>query len=540
MQSQVTEAGVEFPRTHRRGVVTTRARVVKPLEAVVFDLDGVVTHTARVHRAAWKELFDEFLAARTENADEDHTPFTEEDYREQVDGKPRHEGIRAFLASRGIELPDGSRQDSSSAQTVHGLGLRKNHRFRDLVVRGGVDVDRGTLRLVRELRESGTRVGVATSSENGALILQQAGIDDLFDARVDGVVSLELRLRGKPHPDIFLECARRLGASSPARALVIEDAASGVSAAKAGGFGLVIGVDRVENWLRLRHAGADWIVRSMDGLSADLIRRYHAALPDARPNILSEWERVMEALRGQALVVFLDYDGTLTPIVDRPELAVLDPAMRSAVAELAECWPTQIVSGRGLEDIQRLVGIDGLWYAGNHGYDIAAPHGSSGNRQVAPDLEPEIHSAAHELRDATRRFPGVLIEDKRFSLSVHYRLVDEAHLPELESLVYRVAAGHPTLKKSDGKKLFELRPARDWDKGKALLWLLEATGQNNAFPIYLGDDTTDEDAFAVLVERGIGVLVTDLPRPTAARYSLQDSYEVRLFLERLARSREAK
>lgn len=520
-------------------MTSPRARA-EPFEAAVFDMDGVVTRTARLHQLAWKELFDDFLAKRTDSAEEERRPFTGEDYRIYVDGKPRYAGIRALLASRRIEIPEGTLADSPSTETVRGLGLRKNQRFRELVAERGVEVDAEAVRLVRELRTSGVRVGVATSSENGSLILERAGLTGMFDARVDGLVSRDLGLRGKPDPDIFIECARQLGVSSPARALVIEDAESGVAAGLAGGFGLVIGVDRGDNWLRLRESGADWIVRRMDELTADLVRSYWAARPDARPNVLREWERVAQMLRGRRLAIFLDYDGTLTPIVDRPDLAVLAPAMRETLGKIAARWPTQIVSGRGLSDIQALVGIGTLWYAGSHGYDIAGPPGTGRDRQIAPELEPEVHAAAEHLREATRGMAGVLVEDKSFSIAVHYRLADETRIPEIERIVDRVVASHPALKKGFGKKVFQLRPARDWDKGQALLWLLEATGQHDAFPIYIGDDTTDEDAFAVLVERGLGVLVADVPRPTAAHYSLQEPNEVRLFLERLASTKEPK
>lgn len=246
----------------------------EPLEAAVLDMDGVVTRTARLHRVAWKELFDEFLAERANGSVEERRPFSPDDYRAHVDGRPRYEGIRAFLASRGIELPEGRGDESPSMETVRGLGLRKNQRFRALVDREGVEVDRGAVAFVRALRTAGVRVGIATSSENGALILERAGLGDLFDAHVDGVVSKELGLRGKPEPDIFIECARRLGASAPSRVLVVEDAASGVAAARAGDFGLVIGVGRSRHAKRLREAGADWIVRSLGDVSLEDLRRH--------------------------------------------------------------------------------------------------------------------------------------------------------------------------------------------------------------------------------------------------------------------------
>ena len=243
--------------------------MTRKLEAAVFDLDGVVTRTARVHFATWKGLFDDYLGVRP-----GQRPFTEADYQAHVDGKPRLEGIRAFLASRGLTLPEGTPGDAPEADTVWGLGHRKNALFHEALERMGVDVDAAAVQLVRELRAAGVRVGMATSSRNGAAILRRAGLAELFDASVDGVASAELGLRGKPDPDIFLECARRLGASTPGDVLVVEDAASGVQAARAGGFGLVIGVDRGGNWQRLHRSGADWIVRDMEELSVERILRH--------------------------------------------------------------------------------------------------------------------------------------------------------------------------------------------------------------------------------------------------------------------------
>lgn len=502
----------------------------RALEAAVFDLDGVVTRTARIHFSAWKRTFDEFLQQRPPVSGEDRRPFDEEDYRAQVEGKPRSDGARAFLASRGIPAST----DSSGAQTARELGQRKTAVLLELLERQGVEVEAGAVELIRGLRAVGVRVGAATSSQNAAAILRKAGLDTLFDARVDGVAMAELGLRGKPHPDAFLECLRSLGAASPRRSLVVVDSVSGVAAGAAGDFGLVLGVDRGGDWLRLREAGADGIVRDLRELSAERLVRWLEARQGARPNAIREWQAIAAALQGRRLTVFLDYDGTLTPIVARPELAVLAEEMRSTLRRLAGTWPTQIISGRGLEDVRRLVGIDSLWMAGSHGFDIAPPRGVRGGKLVAPDVEPRVHRAVEELLRATADIPGVLVEDKRFSIAVHYRLADERSAPIIERAVDEVVASDPALRKSYGKKVFQLEPALDWNKGKALLWLLQVTGQEDAWPIYLGDDATDESAFAAIEGRGLGVLVAEIPRPTAAGYALQNPFEVQQFLERLA------
>lgn len=515
----------------------------RTLEAVVFDLDGVVTRTERLHFAAWKQVFDDVLRDRPARAGEDHRPFDPDDYLAHVDGRPRLEGVHAFLASRGIAALAGD--TVRDADAIRRLADRKNARFLDLIEREGAEVDPAMVRLIHELRARAVRVGLATSSRNGQAVLRRSGLSDLFEAQVDGVAMGELGLRGKPAPDLFLECARRLGAA-PAQAAVFEDAVSGIAAARAGGFRLAVGIDRGGNRTGLRDAGADWIVQDTGTLSADRVLAQAAARGDARPNALAAWATVARALEahlpgsaaktagGPRLAVFLDYDGTLTPIVARPDLARLADDTRDALRRLSRAWPTSIVSGRGLEDVRGLVGIESLVYAGSHGFDIALPPGATARAPIALDIEPAVHRAAADLRQTIGGVPGVLIEDKRFSVAVHYRLVDPTRVAAIERAVDQVLAGHAGLQKALGKKVFELRPAQDWDKGKALLWLLDALDLGDAYPIYVGDDVTDEDAFDAVRDHGLGILVAELPRPTAALYLLQDPFEVRLLLDRLA------
>ena len=240
-------------------------------DAFVFDLDGVITFTARVHAAAWKELFDTFLRDRSEKSGDPFQPFRDSDYYAYVDGKPRYDGVLSFLHSRGIQLPYGSPADPASAMTVCGLGNRKNELFHQKVREEGVDVDQEAMRLVRELLSRGVRTGIASSSKNAVPILEGAGIRGEFDAVVDGVVSERLQLRGKPQPDIFLQCLSWLVQPlHPQRAAIAEDAIAGVEAGRLGGFGLVLGVDR-ENSGALKRHGADWAVRDFREINAEKV-----------------------------------------------------------------------------------------------------------------------------------------------------------------------------------------------------------------------------------------------------------------------------
>lgn len=237
-------------------MVTLAAR---DYDAVLFDLDGVLTRTADIHAAAWKKLFDDFLKQRASRLGEPFVPFDMDDYRLYVDGKPRYDGVATFLASRGIDLPQGSAGEASNERSIHGLGRLKDEYFSQQLDRHGAKVYEASIVLVHDLRAQGVKTAVVSASRNCAAVLQAAGIDHLFDARVDGQDIVRLELAGKPAADSFLEAARRLGVE-PFRTVVVEDAIAGVQAARAGGFGLVIGVDRGANRQALLDAGASVVV----------------------------------------------------------------------------------------------------------------------------------------------------------------------------------------------------------------------------------------------------------------------------------------
>jgi len=234
--------------------------------------------------------------------------------------------------------------------------------------------------------------------------------------------------------------------------------------------------------------------------------------------------------RSDQLAVFLDYDGTLTAIVSDPKEALLSDSMRQTLQALVTRASVAVLSGRELDDVRNRVAIEAIAYAGSHGFDIAGPHGL--HRQEAIEFLPALDVAEKQLREKLAGIAGVLIERKRFSIATHYRNVNESDFPKLERAVSEVVAQHRELRRMEGKKVYELLPCTDWDKGKALLWLLENLGleHGKVHPIYIGDDRTDEDAFRALGQRGVGILVSEEPRPTAASYSLKDPAEVERFL----------
>jgi len=235
-------------------------------DAVLFDLDGVITNTASLHAACWKHAFDEYLLARATQRNETFRPFDLiTDYALYVDGKPRYDGVRDFLASRGVHLPEGDLDDPPQAETVGGIGNRKNDLLNDVIRHAGVEPYEGSVRLIRQLHHDGFKIAVVTSSENCDIVLKSVGLDDVFEVRVDGNVIHEQHLRGKPAPDTFLTAATQLGVE-PARAVVIEDAISGVQAGSKGNFGLVIGVARRGNADELQRHGAHVVVNDLSEL----------------------------------------------------------------------------------------------------------------------------------------------------------------------------------------------------------------------------------------------------------------------------------
>jgi beta-phosphoglucomutase family hydrolase len=233
--------------------------------ACLFDLDGVLTRTAVVHAAAWKDTFDQFLQARAAATGEAFVPFEQLDYDRYVDGRPRLDGTRAFLESRGVELPLGSEGDPPTAATVHGLSNRKNDLVLAKLAEGKVEVYEGSVRYVEAVRAAGLRTAVVSSSANTVAVLASAGMSDLFEVRIDGVVAKERGIPGKPAPDTFLAAAEDLGVG-PEGAAVFEDALAGVGAGRAGGFRIVVGVDRVGQADALRQHGADVVVQDLSEL----------------------------------------------------------------------------------------------------------------------------------------------------------------------------------------------------------------------------------------------------------------------------------
>jgi alpha,alpha-trehalase len=516
----------------------------REIEAVIFDMDGVITNTANIHAASWKQMFDEYLKRRAERYGERFRPFDANlDYRRYVDGKPRYDGVEGFLESRGISLPYGDRRDKPDEETVCGLGNRKNQYFLQRLKKQRARVYRPSIEFIKRLKSRDIRTAVISASRNAETVLEAARVRELFSVKVDGVDSIKRHLKGKPDPAIFLEAAERLKVK-PEKAAIVEDSLAGVEAGRRGKFKLVIGLDRAKQSEELRKRGADLVVQSLsqieivqDGMRRRAkARRAIALLPSA----LEKKDEILERLRQRTPAIFLDYDGTLTPIVEDPKKATLPDDTREVIKRLTEHYSVAIISGRDLEDVQDMVGIGDIAYAGSHGFDILGPGGRYRNQEMGKRFLPALKHAEKEMYKAVQGIPGARVEHKRFAVTVHYRQVKRTDISAVKERFDNVASHYQELQKSAGKKVIELRPDIDWDKGKALLYLLGAlyTDDERVVPLYIGDDITDEDAFRAISDRGVTIVVGAGKRQTAAHYMLRNTEEVAKLLRELARLAE--
>lgn len=245
---------------------------------------------------------------------------------------------------------------------------------------------------------------------------------------------------------------------------------------------------------------------------------------------------IAERLCGKRSAIFLDYDGTLTPIVNDPTQAVLDESMRAILTRLAQQFTVSIISGRDLNDLRQRVQLDGVFYAGSHGFEIVGPGSESKEMQKGKEFLPDLEQAEEELHKILDTIEGCVMERKSFAIAIHYRQVADTQVEQVEQAVDQVIEQHSDrLRKGSGKKVFQVQPKTDWNKGHAVLWLLNKfeLDQSEVLPVYIGDDVTDEDAFQVLQEWGMGIVVGNHSRATAAHYRLDGPAQVKDFLQRL-------
>ncbi|MFH1460056.1 MAG: trehalose-phosphatase [Candidatus Omnitrophota bacterium] len=534
-------------------------------DAAIFDMDGIITKTASVHAMAWKLVFDEYLKLKESREGLVFGEFTHQDYLQFVDGKPRLKGIQSFLESRGINLPQGQADDPYGAETIYAIGNKKNEKFKEVLTTKGVELYTPTVELIRKCKENGIKVGVVTSSKNCQFVLKAANMLDVFETRVDGIVAEELGLEGKPEGDIFVKAALDLG-TIPSRSIVFEDAISGVQAGRNGGFGLVVGVARSNNIDELNNNGADIVVTCLSAVDLDWFEKWFNKKPVALFNVWANQNGINHEYLQLELderkitinpyylrtpktifegekkpVFFLDYDGTLTPIVERPDMAIISDAMRNIVTELSKKFITAIVSGRMREDVEKLAKIKGIFYAGSHGFDILG-QGVAMIQPKAKEKIPVISKITDYFKDEIGAIEGVIIEEKKFSVAVHFRSVKKEYHSFIKKIVEEEVKKNPDLRLMYGKMVFEVLPAIDWNKGKALSWIMKALNLNweDNVVCYIGDDTTDEDAFRAVGARGVGILVSENRKYSAAQFYLSSPDEVGQLFKKLVDKKENK
>jgi alpha,alpha-trehalase len=496
------------------------------LKSAIFDMDGVITDTASIHFKAWKQIFDSYLQEQSLPNGAGRS-FSHEDYLQYVDGMSRMDGVKRFLYSRGL-IHSVEKPTKEEDQIVQKIADEKNEVFLELLDKDGVKVFESTIQLVKELKKHQVTAAVISSSKNCRDILTRANVIDLFDVLVDGQELARFNLKGKPAPDIFLEAAKRSN-SKPQESIVVEDALSGVMAGKAGHFGLVIGIDRDKNHFeQYKKEGADIVVSDLSEIQVDQIKE---ELKKNIPVLLDNIEEFAKHLKGKHLILFTDFDGTLTPIAQRPELAILSNEMIDVLYQLKQFCSIVVVSGRELSDVEEKVAINGLYYAGNHGFEIVGPEHFATKFEIGQEYLDVIRVTYEQLAEDLAGFENCIIENKHLSLSIHYRLVDPQQVPIIEQIVQNYAAHNPKLAMHYGKKVFEIRPNINWNKGKALEYILDKLKEDNCdyLPIYLGDDITDEDAFLAVKDLGLGILVSEHPKISYATYRInnpQKTYEL--------------
>ena len=496
------------------------------VDAVLFDLDGVVTNTTELQALAWKRLFDDWMLTHPPEPGEDHSPFdAARDYRRYIDGRPRDKGVKHFLLARGVELPDGQPDDGPERDTIHGLGQRKNALFIALLDEQGVEAYGCAVALLRQLRRAGIRTAAVTASKNCDAILARTEIGELFDTRVDGIDAEREDLAGKPDPDTLLEAARRLGVE-PARMAVLDDTVAGVRAAGRGRFGLIIGVDRGGQRETLTEHGAHLVFD-------DLCQIDVASASDEVPAPLTAPPATAAAIAARRPALFLEYDGALLPLDADPTRP--DPELRRLLHQLALAMPVTVISGRDVDELRRLLGLPRIIYAGSHGFDIQGPTLSL-ELPEAIDARDEVAAAAAALEQDLAGIPGARVERRRFAVLVDGRELPEPDLERLTEAANTVAADFPRLRVTRRGPLLELRPDIDWDSGHTVRRLLAELELDNAgaLPVYIGGSETAEDAFREIRQDGLGILVASTPRPSAAHHRIAEGGQVTELLRALA------
>lgn len=475
-------------------------------QAIIFDMDGVLTDTRRLHFASWKKTFDDFF----KETDLKYR-FDESDYNKFVDGKVRSSGIQDYFQSIGIQL---------TARQIDKLSLTKNTFFQSFINSGSLYSFQEVKKTLISLRDKGIKLGVVSSSENCRLILSTLHLESFFDAILDGSDGKKLKLHGKPDIDYYQVILRTLGVDSHFSAL-IEDSIAGIQAGKRSSM-TVFGMCRENQNLpeTLLKAGADYVIKDLGQI-------------DEIPHAIEKWDDLVMKIDGKEPALFLDFDGTISNIVSRPEEATLIPGIKDVLLACSKSLKLAVISGRDRTDVKGRVGIDDIFYAGSHGFDMSGPGCFHYSYDQAEQFLSSLEKFNLTIGSLLFGIQGLILERKKFCTSIHYRLVKEEDVIFLKTRIREIILGYPMLKIRDGKKVLEVLPQVDWGKDKAISKLVEVLNLDltNYIPVFIGDDTTDEEAFYGLKDNCLCLRVCDVENAkTHAHYHLKNPQEVIMFL----------
>jgi len=499
-------------------------------DAVIFDLDDVLADAASLQRRAWASLFDDYLVRRPGHEGEDHSPFTDDDYRQLVNGKPHPDGVATFLASRGITLPRGAPWNIGD-DTIYGLANRQRQTYTALL--GRIVPPFGAMvALMRKLL--GIDIAAVAVHPSGPVRQQLStvtGVGSLLDADIGGTAAERLSIAGNPCPIVdpeathILDAARRLGVH-PHRTVVIGNTEAALSAGLDAGFALVIGVDGTERADGPSRRSADVFVAEL----ADIAVRTGDKRISEIPNALASYGQLAGIAIARESLVFLNYEIALSRIVSDPGAVAPVDGAAQALARLADAFPVVVISCDDLADIRGRVSVPGIWYAGSHGFELAGPDGRHHEHEVGAAAVPVLASAAAELRATHEQIPGLRVVHTRFHIAVHYREVAPEHIDEIVATTHRLGRRN-NLRVTSGHMLVELRPDVDRETGTLLAWIRSHVDESKSLvPIYIGGDLPDESAFEEVQLGGIGIAVRqeqDGDRRTAARFALDGPDQVR-------------
>ena len=390
------------------------------MKAIVIDMSEVLVHTAEINRNAWAIVFDEYFKISKINQ-----AFTEHDYTTFIEGQPRYQRVNHFLHSKSLSLPYGNQSDPAGYDTACSLEKRKSKIFTHMLVEGHIKVYDKAVQKIKEWKGNGLKTAIVSCDENFKKALKLSEIMDLFDVKIDGHASRKLGLKEKPEADLYLEASKKLNLP-PESCILFDDTVAGMQAGSKANFGLVVGVNRSGNRKILSENGADMVIESFDDLDLFNDPEIKAWFSQPVSPFAAEYVKIGEAVYEKTPVLFLDYDGTLTPIVQNPEDAVISNEMIEALKECSSKFTVAAVSGRDMDDLKTRINLDNLIYAGSHGFRISGPDGLFLEHEKTQEILPVLDKVEKQLRkvfsDTTE---NVRIERKRYAIAIQ---IGRAHV----------------------------------------------------------------------------------------------------------------